>query len=209
MLNQSKNGGMVVSQVTREDITELYELREALEVYAVSRVASRPMVVADRVRLQKLIDEIGLLQKELRRTKKDVLDHGQMKRFITCDLGFHALLMSMTNNARLQKIINDTRLLISIFAIHRRGHDLTMLKSIQLYHQQILDAVIHHKPDVAMAALAEHIRASERERLSEYDHWRREASLKQSVPAFFDIHQMDNNQESGRDHAQRSAHRKL
>jgi len=190
MLNQSKNGGMVVSQVTREDITELYELREALEVYAVGRVASQPMMPVDRERLQKLIDEIAVLQKELRKTKQDVLDNGQMERFIACDLGFHALLMSMTNNARLQKIINDTRLLISIFAIHRRGHDLAALKSIQQYHQQILDGVVQQKPDVAMAALAGHIRESQRERLSEYDHWRREASLRQSVPAFFDIHKM-------------------
>lgn len=191
MLEQNSSGGMVVAQMKREDIIELYELREALEVYAVGRVASAPMPPADQDRLQKLIDGIAELHKELRKSKKDALDANQMERFIACDLGFHALLMSMTSNTRLQKIINDTRLLISIFAIHRRGHDLGMLKSIQQYHQRILDSVTQQKAEAAMAALAEHIRASQRERLNEYDHWRREASLRQSVPAFFDIHKMN------------------
>lgn len=187
MLEQSRSGGMVVAQIKREDIIELYELREALEVYAVKRVASAPMQPADQDRLQRLVDEIAELQKELRKSKKEALDAGQMERFIACDLGFHALLMSMTGNTRLQKIINETRLLISIFAIHRRGHDLAMLKNIRQYHQRVLDAVAQQKPDLAVTALADHIRASQRERLNEHEYWRRESSLRQSVPAFFDI----------------------
>ena len=84
--------------------------------------------------------------------------HRQLSRslgFIACDLGFHALLMSMANNSRLQKIINDTRLLISIFAIHRGGHDRATLKSIHRYHQRILNAVAHQEPEAAMAAVVD------------------------------------------------------
>jgi DNA-binding GntR family transcriptional regulator len=113
-----------------------------------------------------------------------------MERFIGCDLGFHALLMSMTNNSRLQKIINDTRLLISIFAIHRGGHDAASLKAIREYHQIILDAVAGQDGQAAMDALSRHIQASKEERLNEYDQWRRESSLRDSMPAFFDIHKM-------------------
>ena len=39
LLEQSPNGGMIVAQLGREDIIELYELREALEVYAVGKIA--------------------------------------------------------------------------------------------------------------------------------------------------------------------------
>jgi DNA-binding GntR family transcriptional regulator len=187
MLTQSTSGGMVVAELKREDIIELYELREALEVFAVGRVASVPMQAADKMRLQKLLDDIGELQNELQKSKKDELDIHQMKRFIACDLGFHALLVSMTNNVRLQKIVNDTRLLISIFSISRRGHDLPALNAIQQFHQRILDAVEERNPAAAMAAVSEHIQVSQRERLNDYDHRRREASMKQSVPAFFDV----------------------
>lgn len=190
LLAQSPGGGMVVAQLTREDIIELYEMREALEVYAVDKVARVPMRLADKDRLQNLVDEILKLEKELERSKKSSLDAKQMERFIGCDLGFHALLMSMTHNSRLQKIINDTRLLISIFAIHRGGHDTATLKSIRNYHQIVLDAVVNQDSATAMRGLAEHIQASQRERLNEYDHWKRESSLSRSVPVFFDIHKM-------------------
>ena len=191
LLEQSPGGGMVVSQLKRDDITELYELREALEVYAVGKISRIPMRLADKDRLQGLVDEILRLEEELAKSKKTSLDGRQMERFIGCDLGFHALLMSMTHNGRLQKIINDTRLLISVFAIQRSGHDAASLKSIRAYHQQVLDAVVAQDAQTAMRALAEHIQASERERLNEYDQWRREASLRQSMPVFAGLRKLE------------------
>ena len=188
LLDQSPSGGMVVASLSREDIIELYELREALEVYAVGKIARVPMPIADVERLQHLVDDILKLQKELEKSKKSNLDKAQMERFISCDFGYHALLMSMTRNSRLQKMINDTRLLIRIFAIPRGGHDLESLKGIHHFHQRILDAVVKQESAAAMTAIAEHIQASQRERLNEYDHWKRETALQQSIPVFFDIH---------------------
>ena len=188
LLEQGASGGMTVAQLQREDIIELYDLREALEVHAVSRVARTPMLPADRDRLQYLVNEIGELRGELEQSGRATLDEKQMERFIGCDFGFHALLMNMARNARLQKLLNDTRLLISIFAIHRTGHGADALASIQQYHQRILEAVAQQQAAEAVATLTEHIQISQRERLNEYDHWRREVSLRQSIPVFFDIH---------------------
>jgi DNA-binding GntR family transcriptional regulator len=179
---------MVVAQLKREDIVELYELREALEVFAVGKIARTPMHLADHNRLQTLVDEISKLQKDLEKSKQHALDAKQMQHFLACDLAFHAFLMSMANNSRLQKVINDTRLLISIFAIHRGGHDRDALKHIHRYHQRILDAVARQQSEAAMKAIGEHIQASQHERLSEYDRWKRESALRQGAPVFFDIH---------------------
>jgi DNA-binding GntR family transcriptional regulator len=190
LLTQSPGGGMVVAQLTRDDIIELYEMREALEVYAAGKISRRPLRPTDKSRLQQLVDEVAKLEKEITKSKKPALDAVQMERFIACDMGFHALLMSLTNNSRLQKLINETRLLISIFAIHRGGHDSATLKSICQYHQRILDAVDRQDGSAAMIALSEHIQTSKRERLDEFDEWRRESSMRQSVPVFFDIHKM-------------------
>ena len=185
MLEQAAGGGMLVAQITREGITELYELREALEAYAVSRVANVPLQAEDKYRLQELIDGIGTLQKEVVTSKAGALNEEQMQRFLTCDLGFHALLMSMTHNGRMQKIINETRLLISVFANRRRGHDAAALKQIQKHHQSILDAVIRQDAAGAVQAISAHIRTSQAERLQEYDYWRRDHALKQTVPSLF------------------------
>lgn len=186
LLEVSPNGGMVVAQLKREDIVELYELREALEVYAVGKAARIPLRPADKDRLQYLVDMIAVLAKELADRGTKDLDEEQMKRFIACDLGFHALLMSMTHNSRIQKLIRETRLLIRIFAIQRRGHSTNELDGIRGYHQRILDAVANGDANRAMEELAAHIQVSQRERLNEYDHWRREAALRQNMPAIFD-----------------------
>lgn len=186
LLEQNPSGGMVVAQLSRDDIVELYELREALEVFAVGKTARASMVSSDKQRLQHLVGEIGALRRELGKSGRVALDSRQMERFIACDLGFHALLISMANNSRLHKIVNETRLLIRIFAIYREGHDRGSLKTIQRYHQKILDSVVKQHPEAAMAALAEHIQVSQRERLDEYDRWKRENSLRR-VPGLFDV----------------------
>lgn len=185
LLEQSPGGGMVVAQVQREDIVELHELREALELYAVRKAAHQPMQDIERVRIQKTIEQIGELTEELREGKKPVLNEAQMHRFLTADLCFHALLVSFAHNSRLQKMISETRLLINVFSLKRRGHDIEKLQDIQRYHQSILEAVLGQDADAATKALGDHLAASQRERLQEYDHSRREASLREHVPAIF------------------------
>jgi len=190
LLEQGVNGGMTVAQLKREDIIELYDLREALEVYSVGKVAGLPLRPADRDRLQFMVDQLLVLKKELEDSGAQTLGEKQNNRFVESDLGFHALLMSMTNNSRIQRIIHDTRLLIRVFAIRRRGHDAAQLQSIYNYHQQILDAVATRNSELAMRAMSEHIQASQHERLNEYDAWRREAALRQHLPGIFDTYAM-------------------
>lgn len=185
LLEISPNGGMIVAQLKREDIIELYELREALEVYAVGKAANIPLRPADRDRLQYTIDVIATLEKELEASGAAELDPEQMKQFIASDLGFHALLMSMTQNSRIQKVLNETRLLMRIFAIQREGHGRDELQSIRQYHQRVLDAVANQDAAQAMDALAAHIQTSQRERLNEYDHWRRESVFLQNMTSIF------------------------
>ena len=185
LLEQNANGGMTVAQLQREHIIELYELREALELFAVNKAVREPMAASERERIQKTIDQIAELEKELRKAGHETLNQEQMQRFITSDLGFHALLVSLAHNSRLQKIISETRLLISIFSIKRRGHDAKTLQSIQKYHQRILDAVRRQDAEAACGALIEHLQVSQKERLLEYDQSRREASLRLHVPTIF------------------------
>jgi len=107
MLELSPGGGIVVTQLTRQGIVDLYELREALEVFAVGRAAQTVMRVADRQRLESLIEETQILVKELKASGKKELSPEQMRRFSVSDLGFHALLIRMAANARILKVVND------------------------------------------------------------------------------------------------------
>src|ERR1700709_2667358 len=65
LLEQTPNRGTIVVRLTREDIIDLYELREALEVYVVAKVARDQLAPEDLQRLQKLSDGILTLIEEL------------------------------------------------------------------------------------------------------------------------------------------------
>jgi DNA-binding GntR family transcriptional regulator len=187
LLDQIPNRGVVVVQLNRRDIIDLYELREALEVYAVGKAAEYTVNRSDLARLQELADGILNFKAELEKSGKSALNAEQMHRFVSCDLAFHTLLMRMAANRRILKVVNETRLLIRIFTMHRDGHKIADLMQIHRFHCDVAQAIEKQDRDRAMHALSEHIQASLRERLEEYDHWEREASLRESEPIFFDV----------------------
>ena len=185
LLELSPGGGLVVTQLTRQAIVDLYELREALEVFAVGRAARDGVRPADKERLEGLLDETQVLLKELKASGAPELNAEQMKRFSVADLGFHAMLIRLAANARILKVVNDTRLMMRVFAIQRSGHRKDELDRIHKHHRAILDAVLNRDPEGARQLLAEHIQASANERLEEFDRWERDnhlASLEASAP---------------------------
>jgi DNA-binding GntR family transcriptional regulator len=187
LLEQSPSRGTIVVQLTRQDIVDLYELREALEIYAVAKAARMSIKQADVKRLQDLADEILAIKDELHRSGKPVLDPLQMHRFITCDFGFHTLLMHIAANARLLKVVNETRLLIRVFAMRHQGHEEQELDRIYRQHQELIKALTEQDPERAVRTISDHIQTSREERLDAYDQWKRESSLREILPSFFDV----------------------
>jgi DNA-binding GntR family transcriptional regulator len=177
LLELSPGGGIIVTQLTRQGIEDLFELREALEVFAVGRAARKAMKAADHERLASLIEEAMVLLRELKASKSKELSPEQMQRFSISDLGFHALLIRMAANVRILKVVNDTRLMIRVFGIQRSGHNRFELERIYKQHRAILQAVTEQDAAAAQKLLSEHIQSSACERLDAFDHWEREVSL--------------------------------
>jgi DNA-binding GntR family transcriptional regulator len=177
LLEHIPNRGTLVVQLKRRDISELYELREALEVYAARRVAQLPLHPLDLDRWQSFSDEVLQLKAELEKSGKPELNPEQMQRFFTTDLGFHNMLLHMAANERILKVVNETRLLIRIFKLERPGYDSAALDTIHQHHRAIIQAVRDRDPEHAAKLLTEHIRNSLAERLTAYDIWEREAAL--------------------------------
>jgi DNA-binding GntR family transcriptional regulator len=181
LLQQSPNRRPAVVKLTRQDIIELYELREALEVYAVGKAARNQVPPADLQRLQGLADQTLAISAELERLGKEVLDVDQMHRFGAYDRAFHTLLMKIAANAKILKAVNETRVMIQIFAMRRQGHDVPTLQRIHREHCEVLRAVAEKRPERAMQTIAEHIQNSLKERLDEYDQTELEASLQEHL----------------------------
>jgi DNA-binding GntR family transcriptional regulator len=170
--------GTVVKRPTRAGVVELYELREALEVYAVGKVARTALPESDSARLNKLCEDVLALVKELESSGERRLSAEQMERFIATDLHYHLLLLRAAGNHRLLKVVRDTRLLIRIFAMRREGHNRAELEQVYRYHRGILEAVRSGDALTAGELCGEHIRASRQERLDDYDRWERISQIR-------------------------------
>ena len=154
-------------------MAELYDLREALEIYAVEKAAQQTLSRAYLDRLDQLVGAVLLLKEELDQSGEARLNAEQMRRFVELDFSFHALLVRAAGNRRIMKVVGDTRVLINIFGMRRRGHDGAQLGDIHRYHREILDAVVGKDGEGAMHLMREHIRISKAERLDEYESWKR------------------------------------
>ncbi len=186
LLDQNPNRGAVVVQLSRQDIVDLYELREALESFAVSKAARSQLKRGDLDHLRNIADQIPVLKKDLVASGETTLNAEQMQRFVTHDLAFHTLLIRLSANPRILKVVNETRLLIRIFAIHRGGHRVTELERIHRQHCEMIAAVTDKDAERAVRLLGDHIQASCSERLEAYDEWERERSLEDTMPAYLE-----------------------
>ena len=180
LLRQAPAGGSLVVDFSRRDVAELYELREALEVYAAGKAAERGLRPAELDALTGLVNEVLILCNELQASGEQRLGPSAMTRFIHNDLQFHSLLVRASANSRILKAVADTRVLLNIFGIRRQGHDVALLTQIHGFHHAILAAIASKDPQGAMRLLGEHIRVSKEERLREHDDWERERALAQS-----------------------------
>lgn len=176
-LEQAPNRVMAVAALTRADIADLYELREAIEVYAVGKAARFAVGGAHLERLRGFLRDCEALVIDLEKGGQGRLDEAQMQRFIHADLGFHTLLLHTAANRRMLKLVSETRLLIGIFSIRREGHSGEQLRGINRQHAAILEAVAAGRGEEAKTVLGEHIQRSGQERMEAYDHWERERVL--------------------------------
>jgi len=166
---QKSSRGVMVAEPTRRDIIELYELREALEVYAIGKIAARGLDARDLENLELLVAQVRVAAEELKHSGQPVLKGEALQRFLTCDLRFHTRLIQAGGNERMLKVLDSTNLLLRIFTLRRGHHTRKLLKEVHSFHRRILDAVAGGDGSEAMRLLGEHIRLSRDERLAEYE----------------------------------------
>jgi DNA-binding GntR family transcriptional regulator len=174
-------------EFSKRDIAELYELREALEVYAIAKAAEHTPQPADLDTIHRLISDTLVLRDELVQSGEVRLNAQQMQRFVQIDLNFHATLVRWAANRRIWKAFADTRVLLNIFGLRRKGHDAAQLAEIHRYHSEILAAVARKDSKSAAHWLGEHIRISKQERLTEYDQWEHEIAMGEAIIGFAEV----------------------
>lgn len=180
-LEQIPNRGTVVKTLANRDIIELYELREALEVYAVGRVAQMKLSPAQKQELADVVEEVEDIRARLLNSGAARLDIEGSRALGQADLGFHNLILRLAGNARILKVTSDTRVLLRIFSLPHDSHDDAQLRDIHQYHARIARAIFACDWESAKKLLAEHIQISLRERLEAHEKWQRDRNMSRAL----------------------------
>jgi len=95
---QIQNRGYFVSKLSSEEIVELYELREALEVYALKKVLTQAQII-NKMILHNL--------KEMFNKYADSAREGTFRKRLFLDQEIHMTLAKLSGNHRLVKSLGD------------------------------------------------------------------------------------------------------
>jgi len=132
--------GAYLRQFSRKEVLDLYNLREALEVYAVGIAELTPKVLAD-------------LRRSVQRTER-FLRSKDKQSHIDEDTNFHGLIAAATGNAELCRVLSNLQ--SQIWLCRRKTYDLSASSAPDAHHA-IVDALEKGERKAAQAAMHRHI----------------------------------------------------
>lgn len=168
MVTQVASSGTYVTVPDRAAIVEAYEVRMAIEGFAV-RKATRRMKPAQVLELQKLCDEMQEAIRDFRDSGKPVMVGAPLQRYLNADLGFHLLLLKGAENRRALTIFGDVNLRSAIFGFRSHQRDLHHVAWVWLQHARVARAVRHRDAEAAQRWLEGHMQSSMNAALEAYD----------------------------------------
>ncbi len=144
-VNVSPQQGIVVRELTIEDIVDHFELRQAIESFVARQIAGRLSE-----------DQTQRLKANLAEQKQSVATD-DISRHVELDAEFHLLLCDFLANRQITQIMEQLREKIHqvILRITRIDQD-RMVESFE-EHSRIAEAIIHGEVDRAVALAVEHL----------------------------------------------------
>lgn len=159
--------GTIVRKTDRRDISELYDMRQALEGFAAQQAAER-MGDDEVAELTALCNQMDALIQELH-ASPDGLNEESLGRFVDADMQFHVAILRSTANRRLMKSVSDSRLLSEWGRYARRPHSAEMMSNTWNQHRKIVDAIQSRNGLEAYKAMSEHMEFSKNLALQIFD----------------------------------------
>ncbi len=183
VLYQIPSSGTYVARVDRHHLTDAYEVRMALECFAVER-AVKNLTKEARQTLRQLCDEMHATIAGLRKNKQTVLDGPPLVAFLSADLSFHLLLLQAAGNRLALKIVSSAYQRNQFFGHHSHRRDLRHLAWVWMHHAKIERAVRRGDAHGAKRWLKAHITRSLADALAAFD----EAAARASESARDPVH---------------------
>lgn len=142
--------GAYVAGVSMKDIHEVYEVRSALEMLAVTLAAER---ITD--------EELDALERQvLRESEEESKKDGSLDNIIYIDSSFHDIIYQAAHNQRLVQFVNILQEQLQRFraaSLARPGRSKTALEE----HKKIVEALSERNGELAARLAREHIENAE------------------------------------------------
>ena len=160
--------GTIVKEITKQDIADIYEVREAIEPYA-ARKAVDTISKTQLDQLEILCNAFEQMANALDKSGGGELEGELLRRFLAADMAFHMMIVRAAANSRIFKVVADSRVVSQVFRIRRRSHDSTIVHGALDYHKKILLALRARDGQAAFDWMFKHINQSKHETLAFFE----------------------------------------
>lgn len=168
LVEQIPRYGTIVCKPSRQDLIELYQIREALEPYAVG-LAIEKISDEEITILGTLCEKMLAIADEFKKSGDKHLEGNLLKLFVTVDMTFHMLLIRAGGNQRIEKIVDDMRMFNRLFITQRHLHDLPVITNAHHFHEQIVEAIRQKDADGVRELIVRHIQTGFQQALENFD----------------------------------------
>jgi DNA-binding GntR family transcriptional regulator len=137
--------GIIVSELSMQDVVEVYQLREQLECFAI-RIAAGRLSPADA--------------EVLRTDHREAVEHmrsGRLQAAYDSSVRMHARIIELAQNNRLVQFMNQLGDQVHRFGMLTLRHG--RVEPALTEHGEIIDALIRHDADSAETLMRQHLRA--------------------------------------------------
>jgi len=169
LLYQVAQSGTYISSPGRREISEIYEVRLALEVQAIGKAATR-LRREELDELSRLLTEMEAYVSQFQKDKAKSLIGEPLRRFLLADMNFHLTIFQAADNQTAIKIYSDVQMRNRAFGDRSHRRDQRHLDSVLNSHTKILQALQREDETAAKESMAEHIENSLRDALDTFDH---------------------------------------
>ena len=169
--------GATVRVPERDELAEMYTVREALESYAAAEAALRISEEA-RSRLEQLLIQMKQIAGEFQRSGEPYLNGESLERFLCVDLTFHQTVIGASGNRYISRILDGACLLARLFRSTLWIYDPPAIAEANRFHERLLEALRQRDAEEARSCTIEALKVSKANALKRWDEQQRKGEGK-------------------------------
>lgn len=169
LVEHIQGSGAFVREISRDDLDELYVLRDLLESFAAGE-AAQFITQSQLEDLQFIIDEMREITANLKERQAKHTTPAQFNRWVDCETEFHEILIEASRNRLLKKVIQEQRAITDVFyALRQLKHKIITPQSAEetcAGKEQLLEALSKRDTSLAREIMSVQIQAGRRDVLN-------------------------------------------